>query len=157
MKDDIVVSNASPLIFLDKIHELDLLKQCFGKVIISQAVCDELGTMEVPEFIKKVLLNNESKSFVDGAVGRLHHGELEAVRLAIDHKISYILLDDLLARRYARRFGLIPIGILGIMKISYHKGIISMERIRNSIYELVEKHNYFIKNEFLEDFFSSIK
>ncbi len=38
----IVVSNSSPLISLGKLDMLFLLKKLYGRVIISQAVCEEV-------------------------------------------------------------------------------------------------------------------
>ncbi len=150
------VSNTSPLIFLEKIDSLQLLNHCFTKIIISESVRKEWGAKSLPDFILIELLSEPAQNYVEGAIGRLHRGELETVRLAIEKEIKYVLLDDLLARRYAERNGLIPIGILGILKIAYFRSAISLPQLKNNIDDLINKHNLFISREVLEIYWSSL-
>ncbi|MDA3895647.1 MAG: hypothetical protein PF482_05815 [Desulfobacteraceae bacterium] len=79
-----VVSNTSPLIFLEKIDSLDLLKSCFRSVYISEGVKNEWGIISIPSFISVHSLSEFGKSYVKGAIGRLHKGELEAIQSAIE-------------------------------------------------------------------------
>jgi predicted nucleic acid-binding protein len=48
-----VVVNASPLIFLSKLKHLDLLRQCFTRVIAPQAVIAEVGDSDVPDWAER--------------------------------------------------------------------------------------------------------
>jgi len=48
-------------------------------------------------------LSLEGSAYVRGALGRLHQGELEAIILAQELLVDYVILDDLLARRKAQR------------------------------------------------------
>ena len=157
MKSEIAVSNTSPLIFLEKINSVQLIGQCFSNIIIPESVYREWAVETLPHFIKIESLSESARSHVEGAIGRLHRGELETVRLAIEKGVKYVLLDDLLARRYAERNGLIPIGILGILRIAYHRDIISLPQLRNNIDELINKHNLFVSEEIIEIYWSSLK
>jgi predicted nucleic acid-binding protein len=72
-------------------------------------------------------------------------------------KIKYILPDDLLARKYAERNGLIPVGILGILRIACHRGAISLPQLKNNVNELISKHNLFVSQEVLDLYWNSFK
>jgi predicted nucleic acid-binding protein len=76
MKPTSVVSNTSPLIFLEKIDALNLLDDCFVHVYIPEQVKAEWGKDAIPDFIKVHPVSEFGKSFVKGAMGRLHQGEL---------------------------------------------------------------------------------
>ena len=52
MKHVDVVSNTSPLIFLEKIDSIHLLELCFQNVVIPEAVVKEWGVIRLPEFIQ---------------------------------------------------------------------------------------------------------
>jgi len=156
MTNTAAVSNTSPLIFLEKIDSLELLKGCFNKVIISESVSREWTAKSMPDFIFVEPLSESARNYVEGAIGRLHRGELETVRLAIEKKIKYVLLDDLLARRYAERNGLIPIGILGILRIAHHSGAITLPKLKHNVDELINKHNLFVSREVLDMYWSSL-
>ena len=155
MNHNTAVSNTSPLIFLSKIDSLHLLNHCFTEIIIPDSVFAEWGAKSLPSFITIESLSQSSKSYVEGAIGRLHRGELETVRLAIEKNIKYVLLDDLLARRYAERNGLIPVGILGILRIACHRGAISLPQLKNKVNELVNTHNLFVSRDVLDLYWSS--
>lgn len=45
-----VCSNTSPIIFLSKIDQLDLLKKCFAQVYIPEAVNLEFTNYSPPDF-----------------------------------------------------------------------------------------------------------
>lgn len=51
MKPIDVVSNTSPLIFLEKIDCLPLLKECFNTIFIPERVKMEWGETYIPDFI----------------------------------------------------------------------------------------------------------
>ncbi|MEJ5310364.1 MAG: DUF3368 domain-containing protein [Anaerolineae bacterium] len=59
----------------------------------------------------------------------LDWGEAEAIVLAKTFKADYVLLDDLDARRFARRAGLKPVGTLGILLAARLRGEIPLIRL----------------------------
>ena len=48
----IVCSNTSPIIFLSKINQLELLEKCFSEVYVPEVVLDELTDYTAPKFIQ---------------------------------------------------------------------------------------------------------
>lgn len=86
-----VVSNTSPLVFLESLDVLHLLAKCFEKVIIPDAVYQEWGPSVIPSFVERYHLSEKVQAFVSGALGRLHQGELEAIELARELGIDFVL------------------------------------------------------------------
>lgn len=127
-----VVANAGPLISLAAINRLDLLKVLFEQIAIPQAVYDEVvvhgegepGSREVKEaeWIRTVQI--QDRLAVHLLRETLDAGESEAIVLAQELNARYVLLDDGLARRKARRIGLRMTGTLGILLMAKDAGLI---------------------------------
>lgn len=117
-----VVVNATPLIALALIGELNLLQQLYGQVIMPSAVEAEvsaggprgIGSIEVQEaaWLRAVSLQDPQRAdlLVD-----LDRGEAEVIALAQELNADLVILDERLARRHARRVGLTLTGTLGIL------------------------------------------
>ncbi len=88
-----LVSNASPLIFLTKIDAIGLLPQCFQQILVPPAVMAEVGA-NLPDFIEQQPLSDLGTAFVNGAIGTLHRGELEAMLLAREQNIHQTLSNS---------------------------------------------------------------
>lgn len=145
-----VVSNTSPIIFLSKLNALHLLSECFSSVCIPRSVCKELGDIRLPEMVKVQDITPSGRQFVDGALGRLHIGELEAMVLCREIEADYVLLDDMTARKKAKRLGLKIMGVVGVFLLACRKGKISVERAVGCLDELVDKHGLYISADLLE-------
>lgn len=110
----IVVSNTSPIINLAIIGKLELLKNVFGKIIIPQAVYDEInaggvdgsGILEVQssKWIKVQSVKNEN--LVQSLGMELDKGEAETIAVALELKADFVLLDEKIGRKIAKDFGL---------------------------------------------------
>ncbi len=157
MKPINVVSNTSPLIFLEKTGSLILLKKCFNKIFIPEKVQSEWGMESIPDYITVHPVSEFGKNFVLGSVGRMHQGELEAIQLAIELNCDVILLNDLLARHHAEKKGLTPMGVLGIFKLANKLNHISFDDVSLKIKELTEKYGLFIAPEVLKKYLNSFK
>lgn len=110
-----VVLNTSPIIFLGKIDCLKFLTKCFAEIYIPKGVVDELHDYPLPPNLQIRVLSSEGSAYVQGALGRLHQGELEAIILAQELIVDYVILDDLLARRKVQRLGMNLMGSIGIL------------------------------------------
>lgn len=157
MKPINVVSNTSPLIFLEKIDSLLLLKKCFNKIFIPEKVQSEWGMKTISDYIKVQPVSDFGKNFVLGAIGRLHQGELEAIQLAKELNCNVVLLDDLLARNHAEKKGLLPMGVLGILKLANKLNHISFDDVSIRVMELMEKHGLFISPDILKKYLNSFR
>lgn len=126
----IVVVNTSPLIALDRIGQLDILRQLFGRVVRPQSVVDELMAgrhlyggssllfdapwMETREDPGEVIFRRE-----------LGAGETAAIVLARKMNADLLLLDDLAARRVATELELRISGTLGVLFAASRRGYIN--------------------------------
>jgi len=105
-----VVADSSSLIHLEKIGWLALLQGLFGEIAIPWAVADEIRRTlpELPSWIHVHTLNGPIPPVI--ARGSLGPGESEAMALALEQRISHVILDDLEARQFARSLGLEVVG-----------------------------------------------
>ena len=127
-----VISNSGPLITLATIGKLDLPRALFDRILIPQAVYDEVvvygegepGSREVAEAEWIGTLQVEDRLAVDLLRETLDAGESEAIILAQELNAEYVLLDEALARRRARLIGLRMTGTLGILLMAEEAGLI---------------------------------
>jgi len=151
-----VVSNTSPLIFLSKIDALELLAECFDDIAIPNAVITELKGLVLPDFIIRKTISESGSSYVKGALGNLHLGELEAIVLALETKANFVLLDDLIARNKATRSGLNVMGTVGVLKLANSKGLQTAKETSDYYDLLVNKHGLFLSDKILQKLKSSL-
>lgn len=126
------VVNTAPLIFLSKIKRLELLRLGADVVYAPSEVLNELKAvqddagMAVQEIVGTWLLEKSCSQQNLLAISRqaLDPGEAEVVALALELGTRDVVLDDLDARRFARRSGLQPVGTLGLLLAGKRAGII---------------------------------
>lgn len=145
-----VVSNASPLIFLAKLNAPDLLVSCFEEVHIPEAVLQEIGELTLPPNIQVTAISEFGKYYVAGALGVLHVGELEAIRLAEELNADLVILDDARARSRAKRQGLRVIGTIGVLQLAQAKGLLSHSVFLAHLDALVNQHGMWLSTKMLE-------
>nr|CAA6813332.1 MAG: Unknown protein [uncultured Thiotrichaceae bacterium] len=146
----IVVSNASPVIFLSKLGALELLAQCFDEVHIPEAVKTEIGDVVLPEFIQVTAISEFGQHYVSGAIGTLHAGELEAIWLTEEIDADLVILDDLRARQKAKSQNQTVTGILGILMFSKEKGFIEKATFAEYLDALVNVHGMWLSEKLLQ-------
>jgi uncharacterized protein len=115
------VSNTSPLIILAKARLLELLPTFFSRVLIPQAVLDEIASGPENDPIRQLLpkypwlvpvrVEPELSPLSTWAIDR---GEAEVIEYARLNRMLPVLLDDRRARRVAERLGLRVHGTIGI-------------------------------------------
>lgn len=128
----IVVSNSSPIMNLAAVGQLNLLERLYEKVLIPEAVSQELSAIgsEQPEVAASQTLSwietraVADRSLVDLLLLELDAGEAEAIALAMEIKADLLLLDERLGRKAASRLGLRSIGLLGVLIEAKRKGFI---------------------------------
>lgn len=121
----IIVSDTSPLSNLAIVGYLSLLQQIYNKVIIPQAVAEELRNASDEEnliagvlsldWIEVVSAKNLELISVLRNNHNLDRGEAEAIALALELNADELLIDERLGRREATRLGLPITGVLGIL------------------------------------------
>ncbi|MCK9589713.1 MAG: DUF3368 domain-containing protein [Terrimicrobiaceae bacterium] len=129
----IVVSDASPLIALARVNRVDLLRSVFGRLIIPEAVWNEVALSGADkagsgEFAKADWI--QIRPVTDHAlVNLLRHdlgaGEAEAIVLAKELNADFVLMDEQFGRSIARNLGLKVVGIVGVLIEARERGLIS--------------------------------
>ena len=123
----IVVSDTTPLNYLILIDQSHLLHELYGRVLIPEAVRDEMRRTETPEKVRAFVstpptwLEVHAVPAPDLALN-LGAGEREAITLAQALHADVLLLDDGKARRAARERGLTVIGTLGVLANAARRG-----------------------------------
>lgn len=134
----IIISDTSPLSNLALVDCLFLLKEIYKTVVIPQAVADELSNAEGEDQRITAVLSLDwvevrpSTNLQLIAELRndylLDRGEAEAIALALEINADELLIDERLGRREATRRGLSITGVLGILLVAKHRGLIPLVR-----------------------------
>ncbi|MBN1886733.1 MAG: DUF3368 domain-containing protein [Thermoflexales bacterium] len=141
----IVVSDATPLIALAKIGQINLLRSLFGKVYVPQAVYDEVvthashrpGADEVRQADWIEVCGPGDRTKVDYLQIDLDTGEAEALVLAEKLSANLVLVDETKARLAADTLKLKYIGTVGLLLLAKRRGLVP--QIRPLIDELRAK------------------
>lgn len=120
-----VVSNTSPLIALDQIGHLQLLKQLFSQLLIPPAVRREIQPKPNLEdwIIERSLQQPIGPQILGASLG---NGESEAVALALEVSADLLIIDERPGRRLAEMLGVPVIGTLGILLASKRRGYLPL-------------------------------
>ncbi|MDR3197112.1 MAG: DUF3368 domain-containing protein [Planctomycetaceae bacterium] len=131
---ELIISDTSCLVNLERIEALCLLEQVFEKIIITKEVAMEFGK-PIPEWIE--IRNVSVRATQELQKHGLDLGESSAIALALElHEDYLLLLDDLKARTVAARKNLKFIGLLGVLLRAKKQGTI--EKIKPYIERLQE-------------------
>lgn len=122
-----VVCNSSPLIGLEQIGLLDILRQLFGTLLVPPAVALEVApSVKLPAWVHQQALTQAVGPTILGA--RLGAGESEAISLALESSARLVILDDRPARRLAQALGLPLIGTVGLLLAAKQRGLLTEVR-----------------------------
>ena len=130
----IVIADAGPLIALAGIDSLEILRDLFGQITVTDAVKNECMAKE-GEDAERIAAAISGGWLVLQALGpeapeiplmpSLGPGESEAITLALrGPKESLVIMDDRLARRYALRQGLSLIGTVRVLALAEERGLV---------------------------------
>lgn len=129
----VVICDTSTLILFKKIENFELLQSVYKNLIITPEIAKEFGE-PLPHWIKiKPVLNKKYQAFLDL---QLDKGEASAIALAIEIGKTLLLLDDLKARKIAKKLGLKFTGTLGIIHKAKEMGFI--KKVKPLIYKLLK-------------------
>jgi predicted nucleic acid-binding protein len=115
----VVVSDTTPLHYLILLGRDSILHKLFGGVIVPPAVLEELGHPAAPPVVSAWAKSRpawgkvQSPEFIPSRFDNLDFGERQALALAKEIQADFVLLDDKLARRFAKREALKVKGTLG--------------------------------------------
>ena len=109
---DAVISDTSCFILLEKIGELDLLRQCFRAVYTTPTVAAEFG-ISLPDWVQ--VREVADKTYLKSISTLADPGEISVIALAEELPGCLLILDDDKARKVAKLFNLRFTGTLGVL------------------------------------------
>jgi len=152
-----VVSNTSPILNLAIVDQLELLRRQFDKILIPNAVLDELkideerpGSQAIRRAISSGWIQAQrvsNKPLAQLLKQTLDQGEAEAITLAIELNADWTLLDEREGRKVAKSLGLNVTGILGILLRAKQAG--ELESLQPIIDDLINDAGFRIAPELL--------
>jgi predicted nucleic acid-binding protein len=130
----VVVADTSPLRYLVRIEEIDLLPKLYGQIIVPEEVLGELvcedGLVVVRSWAEKlpswVKVQSPSKP-LELKLSNLHRGESQAIALAEELEAALLLMDDRVGVQVALRRGLAVTGTLGVLVEASQAGLLRIE------------------------------
>jgi len=137
----VIISDTSCLIILTKIGELDLLRQLYKTVTITQDILLEYGE-NLPDWIEvQQVKDNYRQQLLEMQIDK---GEASAIALALETADNIVILDDWKARKVAERLGLFVTGTLGVIIKAKNSGMISsikpyLDKIRETNFRISEE------------------
>lgn len=156
MLNRIVILNSTPIIALSSVRKLELLKKLYGKVYIPEAVYNEViikqeskaknDLMQADDWIiTKKVTNQDAKQLFKV---HLHEGEVEVILLGQELKANLLIIDDYMAREYAKYMDFKITGSLGVLLKSKENG--EIDRIKPVVDDLISNGIY-IGNKLYND------
>jgi len=131
----IVIADTTPLNYLVLIDQPHLLPQLYGRVLIPQAVYDELQQERTPAPVRAWVANRpawlevrQASVPLDSELEELDRGEREAIALALELQADLLILDDRDARVEASRRNLVVIGTLRVLEDAAQLGLVDLPR-----------------------------
>jgi predicted nucleic acid-binding protein len=120
---NVIISNSTPLIAFARIGQLVLLRNVVGKMIIPQAVADEIseyaqakpGGINLAQEDWITVQSVQSEQQVRLLLPTLDRGEAEVVALALERQARLVLIDELTGRKVAESLNLNVSGSVGIL------------------------------------------
>lgn len=119
----IIVSDTTPINYLVLIGEIDLLEKIYQRILVPQAVANELQHPNTPPDVRSWIcqpppwVEIRTASVLDPAIN-LGAGETEAISLAIELGADQLLIDERKARKLAMTRGFAVTGTLNILEFA---------------------------------------
>ncbi len=143
-----VIVNATPLIILCHIGQLDLLKKLYTKIIIPQAVYQEVcakldsACQQVNDnldWIQVCVVSHPAERKMYQA--KLHAGEVEVMILAREMNADLLVIDDKAAKKTAKYLGFTVTGTLGVLLRAKQIGVVQEVR---PLLQAIRKNGFYV-------------
>jgi len=142
-----IVSNATPLIYLAKVGKLDLLR-ILGEVAIPEEV--KIEVVDKGKAMKKIDAFAVEKAISDGWIKvfetelvnvpvEIHLGEKAVLSLAKKLDVEEVLVDEVPARVAARLLGLKPRGTIFVLLKALQKEKIDLDEFLDILNRMIER------------------
>ncbi|MBE9086136.1 DUF3368 domain-containing protein [Tolypothrix sp. LEGE 11397] len=142
----VIISDTSVITNLISIEHIFLLQSLYERVIIPQAVYQELSRCHpiiLSELLAEISPVLEIRTVIDKnkveelkQQAKLDQGESEAIILALELKTDLLLIDERRGRAEAQRLGIRITGLLGVLLEGKTKGfIVSVKPLMDKLIE----------------------
>ena len=128
---DLVISNTSPLFYLHRLGQLELLHKLYGRILVPEAVVKELKAggdqgEDVPDIADYdwVEVCSVRVPEVVSLIVDLGPGEAQVLAMALENSGSLAIIDDRLARELAKARNIRITGTVGILLKAKQAGYI---------------------------------
>ncbi len=158
-----IISDSSPIIVLGKQGKLELLKNCFNKIIIPREVYNEIivknQSNEVISLNKAInekwiiIEDVEINELIEDA--KIEKGEKEAITLAHKYKSS-LITDDESAKYYSSLFNLEAHGTLYVLLLSYKNKIIAKDKAKELLDNII-KEGFYVSDILYHTFINALE
>ena len=128
-----VIADASVFIIFDKLNQFELLKAVYQNIFTTPEIEKEFNKTLPGWVTVESVIDKKYQSFVKTQVDL---GEASAIALAMEKDDSLLILDDLKARKLAKRLNLRYTGSLGVINKAKSLGLI--DRIKPLLDKLQE-------------------
>jgi len=155
-----VVSDASVLICLGAIQQLQLLKDFYEEVFVPNAVWREVTAATGPRagasetlqayqqgWLKVQTPNNHQ--LVSSLQTSLGAGEAEAIALASELRANLLLIDESDGRKQARALGLMIAGTVGVLMRGKQAG--KIKELKPILDILIQQHNFRVARDLYKE------
>ena len=122
----VVIADASCLILLTNLDQLDTLRKLYGEIWITEAVSLEYR-LPLPSFIS--IHDPSDHEQLDALLKTLDAGEASSIALAIENPGCRIIIDEKKGRRVALSLGLDLTGTLGVLTEAAKRNFIKIDSL----------------------------
>jgi len=159
----IIVADASPLIFLGKIGQLELIPSLFkGEILIPSSVRVEILAQPVSPAEERRLKGFLARCRIITVAhpeyfsAGMSRSDNEALTLAVRRHADLLLADERLMRDMAVVEGIRPLGTLGILLLAMRKRLLNRKETHQLVEMLVRDHQFRISVALYDSVLSKI-
>ena len=141
-----VVANTTPIISLSAIGQLHILEKLFGRIIIAEAVYQEIKAKPSYGYdqIESAFIEVRSIQgglYKDFLLSQLDSAEAETILLAKEINADFVIIDENLGYRFANNAGLTAIRTLSLLLRAKEKGHIT--QLKPLMDEMIAKGRWY--------------
>lgn len=141
-----IIFNTTPILSLLKINKLNILKELYGEIILPYSVYKEIENGKDKEYyldfriIGWIKIVKSTNPDLYSNFSKLDKGELEVFQLYNELNSDLVVIDEKIARGFAKENGIKHTGLLGILLKA--KKLKLIENVSDILIELKDKNTY---------------
>ncbi|MGD9732322.1 MAG: hypothetical protein AB7U45_09070 [Desulfamplus sp.] len=163
IKSVLIVADAGPLIHLDELTALDVLRD-YSAVLVPDAVWNEVSRHR-PQALEQTDVRlihhppslSSPKIKAIASLYTLHHGEQEALSLCLTHSINTLTTDDTAARLAAKTLNIKAHGTLGLLIRAVRKNFRTPSEVLFLLSEIPQRTTLHVRPSLLKDVINTVR